>query len=118
MRLVSHIANPLTWLLFFSFAQPAMSMPPQTGIYWNRAHPGRALYLENQNGTIFAVLYGYSNLDSGPEFYVSSGGIIPSVPADFIPPVDEFYGNLGGMPPRSAAVLRSSQRVIGRRISD
>lgn len=70
--------------LLFS-AQLALSMPPQTGIYWNPRHPGTGMYLENQNGTVFAVLFGYSNADSDPEFYVSSGAIIPSVPADFIP---------------------------------
>lgn len=61
------------------------ALAPQTGIYWNPEHPGVAMYVENQNGTVFAVLYGYSNDDSEPEFYVASGPLLPSVDADFLP---------------------------------
>lgn len=85
MRTTSQMCKPLTLTFLLFSSQLVMAMTPQTGIYWNPLRPGRAMYLENQNGTIFAVLYGYSNADSSPEFYVSSGPIIPSVDADFIP---------------------------------
>lgn len=71
-------------------SQMALAMLPQTGIYWNPLHPGRAMYVEHQNGTIFAVLYGYSNTDSSPEFYVASGPVLPDMGADFFESVGMY----------------------------
>lgn len=84
MRRLFQIAKPLIWTLLVT-SSAVVAMAPQTGIYWNPQKPGMALYVESQKGTIFAVLYGYSNSDSEPEFYVASGPTIPSVDSDFLP---------------------------------
>lgn len=100
------VSAGIRWVLSVGLActsASSVALAPQTGIYWNPAKPGTAIYVESQNGTIFAVLYGYSNADGEPEFYVSSGPTIPSVPADFIPseglyPIDGFGSPLYRVP--------------------
>lgn len=101
---------------------PAGAVSPQTGIYWNPQYPGWALYLENQRGTIFAILYAYSEIDGEPEFLVASGPFLPDVPIDgdtsfsgFFP-VAGFGSSLFRVPAGSClgcvyAPIASSQRV-------
>lgn len=110
----------LTFALLVSASAGAVT--PQTGIYWNAQYPGWAIYIESQNDTVFAVLYAYSNLDAEPEFYVSSGALLPDVPVDLDPsyaglfPVAGFGADLFRVPAGSClgcvyAPIAASERI-------
>lgn len=98
----SQLVKALTWLLLLT-SPAASALSPQTGIYWNPRQPGVAVYVEEQRGTLFAVIYAYSATDREPEFFVASGPILPEVEADFIPsiglyPIEGFSAPLYRVP--------------------